>query len=293
MVRCICLFSLLSMLWLFSSCKMTENERLEILLNQWNGKEIIFPENLKFRNYGNDQSPIDYQKNGYKIVHYVDSIGCTTCKLDLEKWKKFICYIDSVTECTVPCLFYIHTKQKREVKIALKESRFEYPVCLDVENHFYKLNKFPMVPMLQTFLLDKDNKIVGMGDPVKNARVKELYLNLITGVRDKLEFEQSQTIAELSHKEMNLGNFLWKVQQDTVLTLTNKGKRPLVVYDISTSCGCTVVDYDKRPAFPNENIDLKVTFKADNPGYFKKNIIIYCNAKNSPLVFWIEGNAIK
>lgn len=270
---------------------MTENERLEVLLQQWNGKEIFFPKNLSFMEYGEKRVDFDISKGKYKIVHYVDSAGCTSCKLNLKQWDEFIFYMDSVTGHNVPCLFYIHTKQKRELKIALKENGFDYPVCLDMENEFYRLNKFPMTPLLQTFLLDENNRIVGMGDPVRNPHIKELYLNLISGKRRKQEMEQARTIVELSSKEIDFGTFLWEEKQDTVVRLINTGDKPLVVYNIATSCGCTVVDYSKQPARPGESLNLKVSFEAERPEYFRKNIVVHCNADNSPLVFWITGHA--
>lgn len=270
---------------------MTESERLEVLLQQWNGKEIFFPKNLSFMEYGEKRVDFDISKGKYKIVHYVDSAGCTSCKLNLKQWDEFIFYMDSVTGHTVPCLFYIHTKQKRELKIALKENGFDYPVCLDMENEFYRLNKFPMTPLLQTFLLDENNRIVGMGDPVRNPHIKELYLNLISGKRRKQEMEQARTTVELSSKEIDFGTFLWEEKQDTVVRLINIGDKPLVVYNIATSCGCTVVDYSKQPARPGESLNLKVSFEAERPEYFRKNIVVHCNADNSPLVFWITGHA--
>lgn len=278
---------------LLSSCQQTETERLEQLLQTWYEKEITFPDNPSFTVYGEKESDFTIPVGGYKLVHYVDSVGCTSCKLNLDKWQEYIAYLDSVTGHMVPCLFFIHATQKREVKIALKNSRFDHPVCLDVDNEFYRLNKFPMHPMLQTFLLDKNNRIVGMGDPVKNPRVKEFYLNLIRGKRDKQEMEQSRTTARLSHQEIDFGTFPWEMKKDTVVTLTNIGTQPLVIHDIATSCGCTVANYDKQPARPGESLKIQVSFKADQPEYFNKNIIIHCNTGNSPYVIWVKGHAKK
>ena len=280
-------------LCMFSSCMITECERLESLLQKWNGKEIYFPNNPSFTSYGEVQSEFNIPLKGYKIVHYVDSVGCTSCKLDLEKWKEYISFMDSVTNHAVSCLFFIHAKQKREVKIALKESNFEYPVCLDTKNEFYRLNNFPLVPMLQTFLLDEENRIVGMGDPVKNVRIRELYLHLINGRHEVQEMEKLLTSAKLSSQELDLGKFSWEMKQDTIVSLINTGTKPLVIHDIEVSCGCTVVDYDKHPAYPNERLDIMISFKAERPEFFKKNLLVHSNTGKSPLVLWIKGHAME
>ena len=153
----------LLMLILLPSCKQTQSEKLEKLLREWTGKEIVFPNNPSFTIYGEQEADFKIPTDGYKVVHYLDSIGCISCKLNLEKWKEYIAYMDSATNGTVPCVFFFHAKEKREVKISLKEDNFDYPVCMDTANEFYQLNRFPMYPILQTFLLDKDNRIVDKG----------------------------------------------------------------------------------------------------------------------------------
>lgn len=283
----------LLMLILLPSCKQTQSEKLEKLLREWTGKEIVFPNNPSFTIYGEQEADFKIPTDGYKVVHYLDSIGCISCKLNLEKWKEYIAYMDSATNGTVPCVFFFHAKEKREVKISLKEDNFDYPVCMDTANKFYQLNRFPMYPILQTFLLDKDNRIVAMGDPVTNPKIKELYLNLINGKQSKQELEATQTTAEISTSTIRFGSFHWEEKQDTVVTLRNTGKKLLVIHDIVTSCGCTVADYDKRPVMPEKSIEVKISFKADRPEQFNKTVGIYCNTTESPFVVKVMGQAKK
>lgn len=292
MKNLIYIFSCASLL-LFQSCRPSESESMERLLNQWHGKEIQFPSVPKFTVYGEDTVEMGISSGNYKIVHYLDSTGCTTCKMDLDRWKTFIGYMDSVSQSSVSCLIYIHATRKREVKIALKEGRFDYPVCLDTSNEFNRLNGLPLNPVFQTLLLDKDNKVVAMGDPVKNPRVKELYLNIISGKETHAEMKESRTTAELSHATIDLGTFFWEEQQDTTVTLQNTGKLPLVIHDIATSCGCTVADYDKRPASPGQGIQIRISYNAEHPERFNKTVVVYCNAERSPLVLRVIGDATK
>ena len=70
---------------LLSSCQQTETERLEQLLQTWYEKEITFPDNPSFTAYGEKESDFTIPVGGYKLVHYVDSVGCTSCKLNLER----------------------------------------------------------------------------------------------------------------------------------------------------------------------------------------------------------------
>ena len=61
------------------SCQQTEKEKLEELVKNWNGKEVLFPTNPSFTLYG--KIPVDFKipVSDYKIVTYVDSLGCSSC----------------------------------------------------------------------------------------------------------------------------------------------------------------------------------------------------------------------
>ena len=50
------------------------------------------------------------------------------------------------------------------------------PVCVDTDNRFGKLNSFSTDSIPLAFLLDADNRVVVMGNPVFNRRINELYL---------------------------------------------------------------------------------------------------------------------
>ena len=67
------------------------------MIKSWQGKEIIFPEELIFTKYGKDTVKYNISVSDYKIIMYVDSVGCTEYKLQLYKWKEFIAEVDSLT----------------------------------------------------------------------------------------------------------------------------------------------------------------------------------------------------
>ena len=69
------------------------------------------------------------------------------------------------------------------------------------------------------------------------------------------------------------------------------GTRPLVVQDVVTSCGCLTVDYPREPVRPGGEAALRLTYKADNPGYFRKTVTVYANAEEAPLRVQVSGNA--
>ena len=79
-----------------------------------------------------------------------------------------------------------------------------------------------------------------------------------------------------------------EIQEHTFL-LTNRGDAPLFINHVATSCGCTRVEYDERPVPSSGTAEIKVTYEADNTGYFKKAITVHCNTEKSPLILKICG----
>ena len=170
---CVCL--------LVSSCEESEKERLSRLVIEWEGKEILFPTHSTFTIQGKDTVDFQFHDVEYKVVTYVDSIGCTSCKLQLHRWKEFLSEVDSLTTGNVSFLFYFHPKDMKELRYLTRRDAFTHPVCFDEKDEFNQLNHFPSEMMFQTFLLDKGNRVVALGNPVLKPNVKELYLNLIRG----------------------------------------------------------------------------------------------------------------
>ena len=198
--------------------------------------------------------------------------------------------IDSLRPDSVQFLFFFFPKRGAEIYQSLLADRFKYPVCIDEEDSFNKLYSFPS---FQTFLLDKDNKVKAIGNPVHNPKIKELYMKILMGEETTGTNEGINLMTEVSidSTSLYLGNFDWEKEQKVVFTLKNTGDNTLVIDAVSTSCGCTKVEYDKEPVRPGGSVDLHVSYKAEHPEHFNKTITVYCNTKASPLLLKIMGNA--
>lgn len=173
------LLFIISVLFFLLACKKSTTD-IEQLVKEWNRKEIIFPERVVFTKLGHDTVAYETSNSQYRIITYIDSSGCTSCRMQLDRWKNVIAEFDSVTSHSVPILFFIFPKNKSDIQFMLKYKKFDYPVCLDLDNSLGKLNKFPLQEKYQTFLLDKDNKVILIGNPTYNYKIKELYLEFLS-----------------------------------------------------------------------------------------------------------------
>jgi len=75
-----------------------------------------------------------------------------------------------------------------------------------------------------------------------------------------------------------------------VFSFTNNGSQPLLLNDVSTTCGCTVPEWSKEPIAPGSQGKIKVTFDPlGRPGAFRKSITVKSNAREASVVLYIVG----
>lgn len=201
--------------------------------------------------------------------------------------------VDSISPTKVPFLFYFHPMVLSDLRAVLRRDSFAYPVCLDRQDSLNRLNRFPHDMMFQTFLLNKDNRVVAIGNPIHNAQVKTLYLRILGGGGISASYSETppRTTVDIDRTVCSLGTFPWEQAQQTGFVLRNTGHCLLVVYDVTTSCGCTTVAYKETPVPPGDSLILRVSYKADKPEHFDKTVTVHCNAERSPLRLRIVGNA--
>lgn len=274
----------------FSSCQESEKDKIARLVKEWTGKEIAFPPHSVFTIQGKDTIDYDFAETEYKIVTYIDSIGCASCKLQLPRWNEFMHEVDSAVKGNVPFVFYFHPRNTKELRYTIRRDKFIHPVCFDEKDEFNALNHFPGEMTFQSFLLNRENKVVAIGNPIHNPKVKELYLQKLTNGRTV-----SPTIAttevSINKVHWDFGTFPQSEKQESKFIFTNKGNNLLVVQDVTTSCGCTKVNYSKEPVRPGGTFELTVTYEAEKKGHFNKVVTVYGNAKGSPFRLTVAGDA--
>lgn len=279
------------LLFCFFSCKNSEEHNIAELIKKWDGKEIAFPTTTTFSQLGLDVGKNLTKNAEFKILAYVDSIGCTSCKLQLPKWKVLIGELDSITNENVEALFFMHPKDRKEIDYILKRDNFNFPVCIDELDSLNKLNHFPTDMRFQTFLLDKDNKVLAIGNPVHNPKVKELYMKIILGDKAPESKDKIKTTVAMETSLIDFGEFDWKEEQKATFKLKNTGAQPLVMLDVTTSCGCISANFPKEPVASGGEAEITVVYKADKPEHFNKTVTVYCNAENSPFTVKVIGVA--
>jgi hypothetical protein len=118
-----------------------------------------------------------------------------------------------------------------------------------------------------------------------------LYKEQVFGEKEKPE--EPTTTIEIDKTAFDFGNIRVNTKNKVAFSIKNTGNFPLVINTVSTSCGCTVVDWDKKPIGLGKSSEIKVEMHPEEEGAFKKTINVYCNVKEPPVKLVISGTANK
>ena len=159
------------------SCENERKRKLSRELQSWQNKEIIFSPNLQAKILGKD-TIIKIDNNKLKIINYIDTSGCTECRLELYEWSKKIEEIKSLSS-EIEVIFIAYQKDYTDLEFLCKKNFFNYPIFYDKTNDMNKINNFPTSSLLQCFLIDQNNHIILIGNPIRNDNIWDLYKKAI------------------------------------------------------------------------------------------------------------------
>ncbi|GHA49214.1 hypothetical protein GCM10007103_32630 [Salinimicrobium marinum] len=73
---------------------------------------------------------------------------------------------------------------------------------------------------------------------------------------------------------------------------TNTGNTPLVITNVSSSCGCTVPKKPEEPVQPGETGEIQVKYDTKRVGPIRKTITVYSNAEEPAKSLKIKGKVL-
>ena len=89
----------------------------------------------------------------------------------------------------------------------------------------------------------------------------------------------------------DFGNIAQGVPVTHVFEFTSSGKEPVVVSQVTASCGCTTPTWTKEPVTSGKTGSVSVTFNAAREGAFTKTVTILSNT-GEPKYLTIKGNVL-
>jgi len=78
-----------------------------------------------------------------------------------------------------------------------------------------------------------------------------------------------------------------------VFKFKNIGGKPVIITNAKGSCGCTDIDYPKKPILPGQTTEIIVTYDAELLGVFNKTVTLTMNIERSSQILHLKGTVVK
>jgi len=102
--------------------------------------------------------------------------------------------------------------------------------------------------------------------------------------------DTAKAVITFNEYEHNFGKVEEGKKVRCTFTFENKGSGSLVIQSATTTCGCTVPKYDRRPIAPGKRGKIEVEFDtSDRSGMQAKTITIQSNATVSVVILRITA----
>ena len=131
------------------------------------------------KNY-NSTNKVDTKK--FSFIVYADSSQCSPCFINgLKEWNKLL-GLEKSQKYNIQFIFIIEPRigEYYRIRHILNNSHFDHVVLIDKQNLFRKEN--PQIPnerMYHTFLLDPNNNVVLVGNPLFNPKLEKMLRRIL------------------------------------------------------------------------------------------------------------------
>lgn len=182
------IIALISCFALAVSCN---NAPIDKIVQSMMGQEVIIPTTLTLYSKNTE---LDATNNEFltKLIVYLDSTECSSCAFNsMYIWEKLLIY-SKTSKNKLDIIFIAAPKEEDTTHVvnSIISNNDDCPIYLDKHHDFSKTNSFiPKDNKFHTFLLDKNNKIIMIGNPTKSDKLFQLLHKKIT----EQEYQNSQT----------------------------------------------------------------------------------------------------
>ena len=166
---------------LFIACS-DQGQQFAKEIKNLQSKAIQLPSKGLVLQQGCELQEVNVNEKVLRLVVYADSIGCTSCAINrINLWDGFIDYAERFNDQLKFHFIFSPTKKDlNSIKLAIANSTLDNPIVLDTLGEFEALNPhLPKNRALHTFLLDKNNNVILVGNPLHNKKIEEMFYKIV------------------------------------------------------------------------------------------------------------------
>lgn len=104
---------------------------------------------------------------------------------------------------------------------------------------------------------------------------------------------QNQAKIEFKSETIDYGEIKKGSDGVRVFEFTNTGNSPLVIENVTSSCGCTIPKKPENPIMPGETGEIEVKYDTKRVGPIRKTVTVYSNADEPTKALKIKGRVLE
>lgn len=165
----------------FVGC-MSPKDKAENIISAFKEKKVVLPyQNMSCWINDSIQNNRPWEDAKMKLVIYVDSTRCSECTLKtMYMWEDFVKMEEEYnSEFSLVFIFQIKLNTDPKVLASLfRITELNHPMYIDNKNIFSKSNPHvPQESLYHIFLLDENNNVVLVGNPLFNPKIENMLRN--------------------------------------------------------------------------------------------------------------------
>lgn len=116
---------------------------------------------------------------------------------------------------------------------------------------------------------------------------------LFAQVEQEEEAPRRSAQCEFDRLSWDFGEIVCAQEAVASFNVVNKGGAPLVIENVTTSCGCTLAKWNEEPIMPGDTVQLQVSYNSNIVGEIKRSVVVKTNDKQRRrTLLTLTGNVI-
>lgn len=167
---------------ILSACNSQKKEILERIEQMQSSKITIPYEKMECWTSDSLKSVASWKHAKLRLVHYVDSASCSSCLLQKVAKYDILFRMETLSDNEFYNVFIATPKGKAKKKLQneFEDGRIPRTVFVDTADVFMQVNpNIPPEAMLHTFLLDENDSIILVGDPLRGQEIEDMVVAVV------------------------------------------------------------------------------------------------------------------
>lgn len=98
---------------------------------------------------------------------------------------------------------------------------------------------------------------------------------------------------EFDRLSWDFGEIVCAQEAVALFNVVNTGSAPLVIENVTTSCGCTLAKWDEEPIMPGDTAQLKISYNSNIVGEIRRSVVVKTNDKQKRrTMLMLTGNVV-